>query len=385
MFEREIAQVGLMGSDALKTDVFVVGGGPAGLATGIALRQRGLSVVAADLARPPIGKACGEGLMPNTVALLKELGVNLCPGDAIPFRGIRFVNEGVAAEGAFTESYGLGIRRTTLHKALVERAAEAGVQCLWGARVTRTARGEVWLDSRRVQCRWIIAADGQNSQVRKWAGLERGQPQETRYGFRQHFRVAPWTNFVEVHWGSNCQIVITPVRSDELCLVVTSRSPRIRLKEALMQFPEIARRLEGGSAITKDLGAISALRVLRTVCRGPVALVGDASGSVDSLTGEGLGLAFRQAKVLAEAIACDDLARYQAAHRRVNRLPEMMSRLLLALGNRPKLRRRTILALAKDPHLFERLLAAHSGTFSPLRIGFGNILRLGRRLIAEPN
>jgi len=385
MFEREPTQVELMGSDVLKTDVFVVGGGPAGLAAGIALRQRGLSVVVADLARPPIDKACGEGLMPNTVALLKELGVNLCPGDAIPFRGIRFINEGVAAEGAFTESYGLGVRRTILHQALVERAVEVGVQCLWGARVTRIARGEVWLDSRRVECRWIIAADGQNSQVRKWAGLDRGQPEETRYGFRQHFRVGPWTNFVEVHWGSNCQIVVTPVRPDEVCLVVTSRSPRIRLKEALMQFPEIARRLEGRPAITKDLGAISALRVLRTVCRGPAALVGDASGSVDSLTGEGLGLAFRQAEVLAEAIASDDLARYQAAHRRINRLPEMMSRLLLALENRPKLRRRTILALAKEPHLFERLLAAHSGTFSPLTFGFGNILRLGRRLIAEPS
>ena len=374
-----------MGSDILDTDVFIAGGGPAGLAAGIAIRRRGLRVSVADPLQPPIDKACGEGLMPNTVTSLKELGVSLCPGDAIPFRGIRFINEGVAAEGAFTESYGLGIRRTILHKALVERAEEAGVKCLWGARVTRIARGEVWLDSCRVQCRWIIAADGQNSQVRKWAGLERGQPQETRYGFRQHFRVAPWTNFVEVHWGSNCQIVVTPVRPDEVCLVVTSRSPRIRLKEALMQFPEIARRLEGGSAITKDLGAISALRVLRTVCRGPVALVGDASGSVDSLTGEGLGLAFRQAAVLAEAIAYDDLARYQAAHRRINRLPELMSRLLLALENRPKLRRRTILALAKEPHLFERLLAAHSGTFSPLTIGFGNTLRLGRRLIAETN
>jgi len=374
-----------MGADVLDTDVFIAGGGPAGLATGIAIRQRGLRVRMADPAQPPIDKACGEGLMPNTVTSLKELGVSLCPGDAIPFRGIRFINEGVAAEGAFTESYGLGIRRTILHKALVERAVETGVECLWGARVTRIAGGEVWLDSRRVQCRWIIAADGQKSQVRKWSGLDRGQPQETRYGFRQHFRVAPWTNFVEVHWGSNCQIVVTPVRRDEVCLVVTSRLPRIRLKEALLQFPEIVRRLEGRSAITKDLGAISALRVLRTVCRGPVALVGDASGSVDSLTGEGLGLAFRQAEALAEAIACDDLSLYQAAHRRINRLPEMMSRLLLALENRPRLRRRTILALAKEPHLFERLLAAHSGTFSPLTMGFGNMLRLGRRLIAEPN
>ena len=257
------------------------------------------------------------------------------------------------------------------------------MQCLWGERVTRIEGGAVWLGSRKVSCRWIIAADGQNSQVRQWAGLDRGQPQETRYGFRQHFRVAPWTGFVEVYWGNNCQIVVTPVRRDEVCLVATSRSPKIRLREALTQLPEVAWRLKGRSTVTKDLGAISALRVLRMVYRGHVALVGDASGSVDSLTGEGLGLAFRQAEALAEAIACDDLTRYQAAHRRINRLPEMMSRLLLALEDRPRLRRRAILALAKEPLLFERLLAAHTGAFSPLTIGFGNILRLGRRLIAD--
>jgi flavin-dependent dehydrogenase len=374
-----------MGSDILSTDVFIAGGGPAGLAAGIAIRRRGLRVLLADPARPPIDKACGEGLMPNTVASLRLLGVKLCPGDAIPFRGIRFINGAETADGAFAEGYGLGIRRTVLHKALAERAVEAGVQCLWGERVTKIAPGEVWLDSRRVRCRWIIAADGQNSQVRKWAWLDRGRPQQIRYGFRQHFCVSPWTDFVEVHWGNNCQIVVTPVRPDEVCLVATSGSPRIRLKEALVQCPEIVRRLKGESAITRDLGAITALRVLRTVHWDQIALVGDASGSVDSLTGEGLGLAFRQAEALAEAIACNHLARYQAAHRRINRFPEIMSRLLLALGNRPKLRRHTILALAKEPHLFARLLAVHTGTFSPSTVGFGNLLRLGRRLIAEPS
>ena len=372
-----------MAVNYLETDVFIVGGGPAGLATGIALRRKGFRVVLADASQPPIDKACGEGLMPNTVATLKELGVNLGPGKAIPFRGIRFINEGQVAEGAFLESYGLGIRRTTLHETLVKRAADAGVQCLWGTRIMSIAPCQVWLDSRRIGCRWTIAADGQNSQARKWAGLDCGQPGETRYGFRQHFRVAPWTDFVEVHWGNDCQIVVTPVGSDEICLVVTSRSPKIRLRNALLQFPEIRQRLEGNSAITKDLGAISALRVLRSVTRGHVALVGGASGSVDSLTGEGLGLAFRQALALAEAVAGDDLTRYQAAHRRINRQSEMMSRLLLALENRAWLRRRTIRALAKEPRLFERLLAAHAGTFSPWTIGFGSILKLGRRLIAD--
>jgi flavin-dependent dehydrogenase len=272
-----------------------------------------------------------------------------------------------------------------LHQALVDRAAEAGVQFLWGTCVRSIGRGEVGLDSGKVRCRWIIGADGQNSLVRKWAGLDRGRPQESRFGFRQHFRVAPWTDFVEVHWGRQCQIVVTPVTPEEVCLAATSRSPQVRLKEALAQFPEITKRLEGRQAVTRHLGAITSLRILRKVCRGPIALVGDASGSVDSLTGEGLGLAFQQANALAEALAHDDLSRYEVAHRRINRPPEVMSRLLLALEDRPWLRRRVIDALAREPHLFERLLAIHPETFSPLTFGFGNSLRLGWRLLANPH
>jgi len=118
---------------------------------------------------------------------------------------------------------------------------------------------------------------------------------------------------------------------------------------------------------------------------GPFALVGDASGSVDSLTGEGLGLAFRQANALAEALANDDLNRYEAAHRSINRPSEVMSQVLLAMEDRTWLRRRALDALAKEAHLFDRLLAAHVGTLSSRTFGFGNIFRLGWRLLANPS
>jgi hypothetical protein len=62
-----------------------------------------------------------------------------------------------------------------------------------------------------------------------------------------------------------------------------------------------------------------------------------------------------------------------------------MSRILLAMEDRAWLRRRALDALAKESHLLERLLAAHAGTFSPLTFGFGNIFRLGWRLLANPS
>ena len=98
-----------MGRDVLTTDVFVAGGGPAGLATAIALRKRGLRVMVADFARPPIDKTCGEGLMPQTVSALRDFGVTLGPAQAVPFRGIRFIGGMNVATGEFPGSYGMEV------------------------------------------------------------------------------------------------------------------------------------------------------------------------------------------------------------------------------------------------------------------------------------
>ena len=96
------------------TDVFIVGGGPAGLAAAIAARQRGLSVTLADGTMPPIDKACGEGLMPVGVAALEAMGARaLIPTDSCtPLTGVRYVQEdGMRVEARFGGASGLGVRR----------------------------------------------------------------------------------------------------------------------------------------------------------------------------------------------------------------------------------------------------------------------------------
>src|SRR5438309_11752118 len=102
-------------------DIFIIGGGPAGLATAIVAAQAGLRVAVADHNRSPIDKACGEGLMPDALAAMKTLGITLGYGDAAPFRGIRFrdANTPTCVEAEFGQGFGLGVRRTVLHAKLV--------------------------------------------------------------------------------------------------------------------------------------------------------------------------------------------------------------------------------------------------------------------------
>src|ERR1700745_3746488 len=118
------------------TDVFVVGGGPAGLAAAVAARQHGLRVMVADRAQPPIDKACGEGLMPDSLEVLSRLGVSLRECETGSFYGIRFVGPECSAAATFPQGRGLGIRRVLLHELFVKRAQDRGVEMIWGARVS---------------------------------------------------------------------------------------------------------------------------------------------------------------------------------------------------------------------------------------------------------
>src|SRR5690349_523701 len=117
------------------TDVFVIGGGPAGLAVALAARRAGFDVTVADALLPPIDKACGEGIMPDGVAAARHLGLNLEAAGAQRFRGIRFLEGDASVEAAFPQGFGLGLRRTALHELMVDGAADAGVRMLWGARI----------------------------------------------------------------------------------------------------------------------------------------------------------------------------------------------------------------------------------------------------------
>lgn len=344
------------------TDVFVIGGGPAGLAAAIAARQHGLQVIVADGAEGPIDKACGEGLMPDGVAALKELGISLAPNTSYPFRGIRFVSGDLAVDSQFPEDKsGHGIRRTLLHQLMIQRATSLDIDLRWRTAVTGIAADGVRLGNHKIKARWIIGADGAHSRVLRWAKLNCFRQTNLRFAFRQHFHLAPWTDQMELHWGRHGEIYVTPVSGEQVCVALISRNPKLRLSEVLRFFPGLQRRLAGVKPASSEKGAVTATRSLPHVTRGNVALIGDASGTVDAITGEGLCLAFQQASALAECLVQGGLRRYELQHRNLASRPRLMSHLMLLLNGRPKLQIHTIRAFRQHPQVFQRFLQLHLG------------------------
>jgi menaquinone-9 beta-reductase len=363
-------------SGKAKVDVFVVGGGPAGLAEAIAARQRGMSVALADGMEPPIDKACGEGLMPETIAALGELGVEIQPGAGYRFRGIRFLQPDAQVDAEFPQGLGIGIRRTILHQWLIARAEECGVQLHWRTPVAGITTGGVHLVGGFVASRWIVGADGGGSRVRRWSGLDAPARQSQRYAMRRHYRVRPWSDYVEIYWGRLAQAYVTPITREEVCIVVlAARAKDASFDSVLQECPQLARRLAGAELASRERGAITQMHALRAVHSGNVALVGDASGSVDAITGEGLRLAFEQAIELANAMQRGDLSSYARAHRRQARKPVLMGDLLLTLAGNDRLRVRSIRSLSNRPQLFARLLKVHAG-----RAALGDWLSTGAQL-----
>ena len=175
---------------ANSTDVLVVGGGPAGLVAAIAARRKGFHVVVADGTRLPFDKACGEGLMPASVASLRRLGVEVPEADSMPIHGLRFLNNNVTIDASFRGSAGVGVRRTKLHTILAAHAEDAGVKLLWETPVNQVAPTCATINGSLLHFRYLIGADGNASTVRRTCVLSKETVSDTRYGFRQHYKIA---------------------------------------------------------------------------------------------------------------------------------------------------------------------------------------------------
>lgn len=294
----------------LDADVLVVGGGPVGLAAAIEARLAGLSVVVLEPRVGAIDKACGEGLMPGTLTALARLGVD--PAGQ-PLTGITYRDERRHADHPFRTGDGRGVRRTVLHAALLDRCTAVGVDHL-ATRVTELRLGPTSVEAAGVRARWLLGCDGLHSTVRRLVGLETAAPParraRPRYGLRRHFAVAPWSDRVEVHWGADAEAYVTPVGPGEVGVAVLG--PRgADFATALQAFPTLQHRLAGAAPTSTVRGAGPLLQPTRARTAGRVRLVGDASGYVDALTGEGLRVGLAQARAVIGHL--DDPVGYERA------------------------------------------------------------------------
>ena len=347
----------------MTADLIVVGAGPVGLLTALLAARAGMSVEVVEQRRGPIDKACGEGIMPAGLNLLAAIGVD---PDGMPIRGIRYVAGDRQVEADFAHGPGRGVRRLVLAEQMRRAAAESGVVLIEG-KLIGLAQGASSVtahlaDGSLRSAAYVVGADGLHSTVRRLAGLESSRQRamdRRRWGLRQHFALRPWTDLVEVHWSTGAEAYVTPVGRDVVGVAVLS-GDRSTFATHLESFPALRELLGDAEAVSAPRGAgpLSQRSLART--RGRIALVGDAAGYVDALTGEGMSVGWRQAAALVTAITQDALPDYERLWRRVVRRSSLLTGGLLAASAFQPARALLVPAAQRIPSLFGAAVNAAS-------------------------
>ena len=162
-----------------------------------------------------------------------------------------------------------------------------------------------------------------------------------------------------MHWGADAEAYVTPVGPDRVGVAVLS-AQRGSFAEQLDRFPAVRALLGDAEPRSGVRGAGPFRQRATAVARGRVALVGDAAGYLDAITGEGLSLGLAAAAELVACLRADRLEDYPAAHRRVTWRGEALTRGMLGAARVPALRGLIVPVAAAVPPAFRsavRLLA----------------------------
>lgn len=393
------------------TDVVVVGGGPAGAAAAIFLKQRGHHVTLLDEARFPRDKVCGEGLSPEAWRLLRELGAEAAVRGLVPqpLLGMRlFAPDGTSFAGRYGgDRRGLAVRRAAFDAALLGVAREKGVDVREGTRVLGLLRrqssvtgvrlagdgGRVSDDSgpspegpEVLPARLVVAADGRRSFVARQIGLLTEHRRFRKFAVRGH-----WSGMEglgdegEMHVGGGGYCGIAPLPQGEANVAFVLESTEVRAaagnleafyRASLMRWPRVAERLQDATLLAPPRAVGPLALVARRVSAPGVLLVGDAAGFYDPFTGEGVTLALRSAELAAaeadRALRQDrtaDLRDYDRRRDEATRDKFRLNRLIQRVVERPGVANVVARKLRRRPVLADRLVGI-AGDFVPARTAF---------------
>ena len=308
-------------------DVVVVGAGPAGSFTAYNLARRGYEVCLVDRESFPRHKPCGGGLPVHAVDLLQDRGIDLDPLVQSVTDRVRFLYDSEEpVETDLSDAPVTMVDRGEFDTALAESAQQEGTTFLQETAFESLRRNsdgcEVELSDRTLETKFVVGADGANSRVARSADLltdqECGVALDAevevdpaivdREGSRATFNV----NFVDRGYGW-----IFP-KDGYLSMGVGGYDTDVAYPKALDRYLDESLPDDAVEDCFITGHPLPFFQGQTDVVSGRVALVGDAAGMVDALSGEGIFYGLKGGTILAESVhrtlqeGSNDLEGYRA-------------------------------------------------------------------------
>jgi len=336
-------------------DVLVVGAGPAGSTAAYRLAAQGARVLLADKATFPRDKPCGGGL---TLRAVRQLPFSVEPVVEDRTMRVRFgLDFTRRVERTVDEPLVLMTQRKRLDAFLVEQAAAAGAEFRDGVKVSDLVLEDdgvrAHVDGSSVGAEHALLADGANGVSARAVGLDDGR----EHGVALEANVPYGVVREEDYRGLLClELANVPggygwvfPKGDHVNVGVGGwerEGPRLR--EHLARF---CREYDIPESSLEDVRGyrLPLVHPRARLAKGRVALLGDAAGLVDPLSGDGIYEAFLSARLATEAVLAGDLEGYDRELRRT-----LSSQLAAAWGAKVALDRfpRLTYAVVRTPFLW---------------------------------
>jgi geranylgeranyl reductase family protein len=363
-------------------DVLIVGAGPAGSAAAVAARDRGLSVLLVDRAAFPRDKLCGGGLTLRALGIMARVfGLQPDPALTLTTGHVRLV-AGARVLGDLPDAPPLSmVMRRDLDAQLRAEALRRGAEALTlrVESVDPAAPSITVAGGRTITARILIGADGATSRV---ARALHGRPSAMGFALEIEGPAIP---------GAAVELDLTAAvagygwafpKTGSLTLGVgglATRNPD--LKPAMAAY--VARHGAGADGCK---GAFLPAGHMQAG-RGAVLLAGDAAGTADPVTGEGLAWAMESGalagQAAADALALGRPARAACLHARALRplrAELFRARLLARALHHPRLNARFLNLISATPRLQRRYLSLLAGEIDYADIGLASLWRMVRGL-----
>jgi 2-polyprenyl-6-methoxyphenol hydroxylase-like FAD-dependent oxidoreductase len=300
----------------IQNKIAIVGGGPVGLFLSIKLSMRGYHVDLFEKGSWPIDKVCGQGLMPTGVNELKEIGLDFeIHNDYYPIKSIEYFDEHKNIKGNLP-SIGMGVFRNVLSSKLYAKAKSISAIKLHEntfvhniGHVNSHSRVflELGVDKKlRKEFDYIFCCDGMNSRTRKLMNLNKSNFIQDRMGARLHYDISPWSESVEVYWGSGVEAYVTPISNCRVEIAFLWFGDRLSkgpfLEERLLDlFPILKEKVANLSSIGDFRGYGPFSYSSKKINDQNIFFVGDSYCFLDGITGEGLSLGFKSATIISNS------------------------------------------------------------------------------------